>query len=191
MNLKDLIAKVTGLEARATEAFKTELADLKTQVTGALQQLQADLATATTTIATLGTEKAGLESSVAELTSKLSDSNKEFLGYNELLTQACLTGQLLDLKLAADATPEQIHAAALAVPMADKFKAYQGALNAAFGKAGLPQTKLPTPASAPISGAGTFKGGKLKLSDFRTLKPVEQSAFCAAVRRGEAELLND
>ena len=191
MNLKDLIAKVTGLEARATEAFKAELAQLKADVTGTIEQLKAELATATASLTSLGAEKAGLEATISELNAKASDHNKEFLGFNDFLTEACLNGKLLDLKLAADATPEQIKAAALAVPVADKFKAYQGALNAAFAKAGLPNKTLPTPpagAALPSAAAGAKK---IKLTDFRSLNPKQQSDFCAAVRKGEAVLEMD
>lgn len=178
MNLKDLIAKVTGLEARATESFKAELAQLKADVTGTIEQLKADLATAATTIASLGNEKAALEATISELTSKLSDQNKEFLGFNELLSDACLNGGLLDLKLAADATPEQKRTAALAVPVADKFKAYQGALNAAFAKANLPNSTLPAaPVTSPNAGR---TDGSMKREAYFKMTPQAQLEFIKA-----------
>ncbi len=176
MNLKDLIAKVTGLEARATEAFKAELTQLKADVTGTIDQLKADLATATASIASLGNDKVSLEATIAELTGKLSASNKEFLGFNDLLSQACLNGNLLDLKLAEDATSEQRTAAALAVPVADKFKLYQGALNAAFAKANLPNSTLPAqPVSSPAAAAGHANG--MKREAYFKMTPQAQLEF--------------
>ena len=179
MKISELVAKITGLEARATEAFKAELAELKATVTGTMEQLRADLATAQASIASLGNDKAGLEASVSELTAKLSEANKESLAFNDALTDACLNGKLLDLHLAADATPEQARAAALALPITEKFKAYQGALNAAFAKASLPNTTLPAaPVTAPATGRQV---NTIKRAEYFKLSPREQ---LAAVKSG-------
>ena len=137
-----MAAAVEKLLGLANVEFKAELESLKATVTGTLTQLQADLATAQASIASLGNEKAAFEATISELTAKLSASNNEFLGFNDLLTAACLNGKLLDLKLKDGATEDEIKSAALAIPVADKCKLYQGALNAAFAKANLPNSTL-------------------------------------------------
>lgn len=176
MSIKDLIAKVTGLEARATEAFKAELISLKAEITGTIEQLKADLATAVASVASLGAEKSTLEAQVSELTGKLSENNKEILGFNDQLTDACLNGKLLDLKLSADATPEQVRTAALAVPVATKFKAYQGALNAAYVQANLPNTTLPAaPVTSPAQKPGA--ANSMKREAFFNMTPQARLDF--------------
>jgi len=67
MKISDIVAKLTGLEARATEQFKAELAELQSTVKSTLAGLEADLATANASIESLGKEKAELAGKVESL----------------------------------------------------------------------------------------------------------------------------
>ena len=170
-----MAAAVEKLLGRADVEFKAELESLKATVTGTLTQLQADLATAQASIASLGNEKAAFEATISELTGKLSASNNEFLGFNDLLTAACLNGKLLDLKLKDGATEDEIKSAALAIPVADKFKLYQGALNAAFAKANLPNSTLP---AAPVTPPAASNGATgMKREAYFKMTPQAQLEF--------------
>lgn len=174
MNLKDLIAKVTSLAAKVDASLRDEVNALKAQVDGALTDAMGNVSDLTAKVASLEAAKAELEGQNATLTANLSEKNKELLGFNDLLADACLQGGLLDLKLAADATPEQTRAAALAVPMADKFKAYQGALNTAFAKANLPNSTLPKAPEAPV---GQSSAHAMKREAYFKLSPSAQLEF--------------
>lgn len=188
MTLKDLIAKVTTLSAKVDATLREEVNTLKAQVEGALTDALAQVKDLTAKLSGLEAEKGELNTQISTLTNNLSDKNKELLAFNDALTDACLNGKLLDLKTAADAKPDDIRAAALAVPMTEKFKAYQGALNAAFAKAGLPNSTLPTPPAGAALPSAQAGARKMKMSDFRNLNPKDQSDFCAAVRKGQAVL---
>lgn len=191
LNLKSMAAAVEKLLNKADAEFKEQLESLKATVNGTLTQLQADLATAQASIASLSTAKEELETQLQALTANLSDKNKELLAVNDWLTDACLNGKLLDLKLADDATAEQKREAALKIPLADKQKAYQGALNSAFAKAGLPVSTLPTPPAGAALAQAHAGAKRMKMEAFRALSPKEQSDFCALVRKGEAVLEMD
>lgn len=174
-NLKTLAASVEKLLGKADAEFKAELNDIKSTVTTALTQSQAEVSELTTKLASMVTEKASLETTVGELTSKLSASNKEFLGFNDTLTEACLNGKLLDLNLKEGATADEAKAAALALPVADKFKLYQGALNAAFAKANVPNATMP---AAPVTSTASSGGaGSMKREAYFKMLPQAQLEF--------------
>jgi hypothetical protein len=173
MNLKDIVAKVKDLATRADAQFRAEVDAIKAQVDGALTDALATVKDLTAKLEGAAITKADLETQIATLTAAASERNKEWLGFNDILTDACLNGKLLDLKLKDGATAEETRAAALGLPMADKFKAYQGALNAAFAKANLPNSTLPAaPATPPAQPAGA--AGTMKREAFLKLQPREQ-----------------
>ena len=182
-SLTELVAKITGLEARAEAQFKAELETLKSTVTGALTQAQADLTTALASLATMTTERNTLLAGKTDFEAKITNLTTDQAGINKFFSEACLNGSLIELKgedgkpLAADATAELKMAAMLAVPLAQKQTAYAGALNAAFAKANLPNSTLPK-APAKEAGATTAQDNSMKRADFFKLSPKAQTEFC-------------
>ena len=181
MSLKDIIAKVTALAAKVDASLREEVNAIKAQVDGALTDALAQVKDLTEKVEGLETSKTELEGQISTLTNNLSEKNKELMAFNDWLTDACLNGKLLDLKgsdgkpLAADASPEDVRKAALSVPLAEKQKAYAGALNAAFAKAGLPNATLPKAPEAPIGSAE--QQGTMKRAEFAKLTPAAQLNF--------------
>ncbi len=182
MKLTDLIAKITGLEARAEAQFKVELADLTKTVNGALTQAQADLTTAQASISSLTKERDTLLAGKTDFEAKITNLNAAQLAFNTELSKACLNADLFKLNdedgkpLPPEAPPETKEKAILALPMADKFKAYQGSLNAAFAKANLPNSTLP---KAPVMepGAAAQNKGGMKRDAFFKMSTKDQLAF--------------
>lgn len=150
MKLSELTAAVKNLLARSEGAMKAEVESLAATVQGQLATVTMDLAAA-------NSEKAALTDQVATLTASLAAREQEiaaaqplvaeFAALNAALSEACLAGKLIDLP---SDTPAEAQKAALdARPATEKFKAYQGALNAALARAAVPLGQLP---AAPASG---------------------------------------
>mgnify|MGYP001354181235 FL=1 len=176
-SITELIAKVAGLEAKAEIAFKAELEQIKTTVTSQLTALNAELDSAKALTISLGDEKVVLTGQITELTSKLATATETVNSFNAELSKACVAGNILELKgdddkpLPPETPPETTTAAALKVPVLEKFRAYQGSLNAAFAKAGLSISSLP--------GAPAHKGVKIiTRAEFSKLNAQTQLDFC-------------
>ena len=152
MSIKDLIAKVTGMEQRAEAAFKAELETLKAQITGAVTQLQADLATATASIASLTTEKTDLAAQVQEMTGKLSDANKL-----ELDSKSALLKHLASIPGHEDYKEGGKKAGAT---LAELITAEQNATNTALAATGMKVEQLPAGGQSPEA-ANTKKPANL------------------------------
>ena len=153
MNLKEIIAKVTGLEQRAEAAFKAEVETLKAAVNGTIAQLQANLATAS--IASLGTAKAELETSVQELTGKLSSANKV-----ETDAIATLRSHLATL-------PGQDKTKLETATLSELLTLQQNAVNAAIAATGVKLETLPAGGSLPGKGhAKTMSSADFAALDF-------------------------
>ena len=152
MSIKDLIAKVTGMEQRAEAAFKAELETLKAQITGAVTQLQADLATATASIASLTTEKTDLAAQVQEMTGKLSDANKL-----ELDSKSALLKHLASIPGHEDYKEGGKKAGAT---LAELITAEQNATNTAMAATGMKVEQLPAGGQSPEA-ANTKKPANL------------------------------
>ena len=152
MSIKDLIAKVTGMEQRAEAAFKAELETLKAQITGTVTQLQADLATATASIASLTTEKTDLAAQVQEMTGKLSDANKL-----ELDSKSALLKHLASIPGHEDYKEGGKKAGAT---LAELITAEQNATNTALAATGMKVEQLPAGGQSPEA-ANTKKPANL------------------------------
>lgn len=130
-SLSELMAKITGLEARAEATFKQEFVELKATVSGVLTQAQADLATAQASILSLTNERDTLLSSKTDFEAKITNLSEVNAAINTELSSVCLAANLIDtasLKgadgkpVAADAAADVIQTAALALPVGDKMK---------------------------------------------------------------------
>lgn len=145
-NLKDLVAKITGLEQRAEAAFRAELAELKNTVTTTLASVQAELATA--------------QASVKELTGKLSTATTDL---------SAATGSLNTIKteLTAAATALRSHLAGLpghedykdggakaGASLTELIAAEQNATNTAMAATGIKTDKLPAGGKSPEAASG-------------------------------------
>lgn len=146
LNLKDIIAKIAGLEARAEAAVKAELADLKNIVTGQLTTLQNELATA--------------QASLKELTGKLATAGTDLSAANGTLNEA-------KTALTAAATALRSHLASLpghedykdggakaGASLMELITAEQNATNAAIAATGVKADKLPAGGKAPENPSG-------------------------------------
>lgn len=166
MTLSQIGATLATLLARTDGALKAEVESIKATVDGAFTEANAKLSAALT-------ENSQLKASVTELTAKNATLGTELTAalstasdFNTKLTDACLAGNLLDTKE---------RDAALALPIADKFATYQGALNSAFAKANLPISGLPAAPSAPSAGARS--DGTMKRAAYFAMTPQAQVAF--------------
>ena len=102
MNLKDIIAKVTGLEQRAAEAFKAELTDLKNLVQGQLTEITGKLTTANETLSNLTTAlKAAVTGAKVELKADATGADMV----------AALTGKLSTLETNLSAATTEVSGA--------------------------------------------------------------------------------
>lgn len=183
-DLKNAVAHLMASDsARGAKEFKAELDAIKASVDGALSDAIAKVEDVSKALLATQAESKGFKDRALAAESSL-------LSLNEDLTTACLEGGVgLRLDLPADAAPEAKREKALALPVADKWRAYQASLNAAFLKANVPRSAMPSvPAQAPAAD-GARK--KLTMAQFRELTPAQASAFCAAVLRREAELVED
>lgn len=176
MTLTEIKSAVASLLARADGALKLEVQQLSARVDSEVTALNDQLVAATAEINRLTEHSTKLDSELTATRLSLSGFN----AVNEKLTAACL-----DAKLIAAETRED----ALAQPAAEKFEAYQNALNAAMLKANVAPTVIPSAPEKPIASSGEKRS--MKLSEFRALKPALQSAFCVEVRAGRAQLIAD
>lgn len=147
MTLKDLQSAVTRLLARSDGELKSEVATLQATVSGTVATLTDQLAAATAEITKLNETSQQLDAELAAARLSLAS----FASLNEAVTDACMGARVLTLP---EGSPADQRAAALALPLADKFASYQGALNAAFARASLPQAAIPVP-PAPQAGASS------------------------------------
>jgi chromosome segregation ATPase len=161
MNLKSMAAAVEKLLGKADAEFKSELETLKATVSGTLTQLQADLATATASIASLGTAKAELETSVQELTGKLSSANKV-----ETDAIATLRSHLATL-------PGQDKTRLETATLSELLTLQQNAVNAALAATGVKLESLPAGGSLP----GKDKVKSLARTDFEALDFAARNEF--------------
>ncbi|MEN6533358.1 MAG: hypothetical protein ABFD89_06825 [Bryobacteraceae bacterium] len=145
-NLKDLVAKITGLEQRAEAAFKAELTELKNTVTTTLANVQTELATA--------------QAAVKDLTAKLGTATTDL---------SAATGSLNTSKteLTAAATALRSHLASLPghedykeggakakATLTELITAEQNATNTALAATGVKADKLPAGGKAPEAESG-------------------------------------
>ena len=142
-NLKELVAKITGLEQRAEAAFKAELAELKNTVTSTMAAMQARLDTAATAI--------------TDLTSKLTAATTDLSAANGSLA-------IVKTELSTAATTLRSHLANLpghedykdggakaGATLAELIAAEQSATNTAMAATGVKADKLPAGGKAPES----------------------------------------
>jgi chromosome segregation ATPase len=156
MNLKSMAAAVEKLLGKADAEFKSELETLKATVSGTLTQLQADLATATASIASLGTAKAELETSVQELTGKLSSANKV-----ETDAIATLRSHLATL-------PGQDKTRLETATLSELLTLQQNAVNAALAATGVKLESLPSGGTLPGKGQSkTMARADFEALDFK------------------------
>jgi len=141
MKISDLIAKVTGLEARADAAFKADLETLRTTVNGEITRLTTELATANASVTSLTTAKTTLEAQVQTLNGQLSTANKLELDLTSLLR-----GHMAKVD-AATFGPNGLKATATLLELAN---AEINATNSALAKTGVDISKMP---AAPASTA--------------------------------------
>lgn len=146
MSIKDLISKVIGMEQRAEAAFKAELESVKATINGTLTQLQADLATAQASIASLSGEKTDLAAQVQEMTGKLSESNKL-----ELDAKSALLAHLGKIPGHEDFKEGGKKAS---VTLAELITAEQNATNTALAATGVKLETLPVGGAAPAGAPG-------------------------------------
>lgn len=179
MKLSDLTAAVKTLLARADGAMKAEVEALQATVQGQLATLTEQLTAAQAANASLQDELNTTSAALANREHELAAAQPllaEFTALNAALTDACLSGKLMDLP--SDTPVEAQKAALLARPATEKFKAYQGALNAAFVRANVPAAALP---SAPLREPGApAPAGAMKRDAFLKLTPQEQLAAAKA-----------
>ena len=143
MTFKDLIAKITGLEARAESAFKAELTELKGLVTGQMTHLQEDLTSA--------------QASITDLTGRLATATADLSAAN---------GSLAEIKtsLTSAATALRSHLSALpghadykdggpkaGATLTELIAAEQNATNNAISATGVKVNVLPAGGKAPES----------------------------------------
>ena len=145
-NLKDLVAKITGLEQRAEATFRAELADLKNTVTTTLANLQTELSTA--------------QASAKELTANLATATTNLSVANGSLTTA-------NASLTAAATALRSHLSALpghadykdggpkaGATLTELIAAEQNATNTALGATGVKADTLPAGGKVPGGPSG-------------------------------------
>ncbi len=141
-NLKEFLAKITGLEARAEAAFKGELVELKSIASG----IQNELTAAHSTIAGLNTENAILKTEVDRLSDKFSTVSRTLADATTILRAhlAMLPGQedFKDGGSKAGAT------------LAELIAAEQNATNTAMAATGIKANMLPS------GSGGGFTGGR-------------------------------
>ena len=156
-SLTELMAKVTGLEARAEAAFKAELAELRGMITGSLTQAQNDLTTARASIESLGKQNTDLLAQVGDLTGKLSEANKDFLA----------VGDLLKAHLAQMDPEYKPGGAKASAALKDLVTAEINATNTALAKVGVKVNDLPAApaASGTQAGGATAGARKFKTAD--------------------------
>ena len=175
-------AAIQKLLSNADATTKAELESLTKTVNGALTQAQADLTTAQASISSLTKERDTLLAGKTDFEAKITKLDAAQLAFNTELSEACLNAELFNLKddddkpLPPEAPPETKKKAMMALPVADKFKAYQGSLNAAFAKANLPNSTLP---KAPVKepGAAAQNANGMKRDAYFKMSPKDQLAF--------------
>ena len=141
MSLKEIIAKLAGLEQRVEGALKQEVASIQATVNGMLASAQAKVEELTKTVASLETGKADAEAKVTELTEKLSAANKL-----ELDLRGALLKHLSALPGHADYKEGGAKANA---PLTELIVAEQNATNAAIAATGVKVDQLPAGGLAP------------------------------------------
>jgi hypothetical protein len=173
LSISELIAKVTGLEARATQEFQTELAELRGLVEGELTSARADLSTAQASIKQLGTE---LESAKAQG----GDEKKRLETIVAGLDAVCLNLGVVSLKdaagqpLAADASDADKSTALAAIPDEQKFEALKTGFQTALQRiTGVPIKSIPASQVAAVSGDAKT----MTRAQFNNLTPKAQAAF--------------
>lgn len=189
------------LLSKELEKTKVELATAQASVAALTREkveLEGKLATAQASVTTLTAEKADLNVRLSAAVNEFTAQNTKILSYNTELSKLCIAAGCLELTnqdgtpLATDATPDQKIAAADRVPIADKLKAYQGAVNSALARTGVDAGSLPGPAGKNISIThqavlnkyNAIKDPTEKVTYYRANKAAIDAAFSEMNRSG-------
>lgn len=140
----ELTRQIESVSAENTRLHATNAAQ-----TQDIARLTAELATAKASVATLTASTGELsvrhEAALRQVNAETARNNE----VNTEISRLCIAANVIDLTtedgkpLAKDATETDRLAAANRIPVADKLKAYKGAVNAAIAKTGVDTTKLP------------------------------------------------
>lgn len=162
-DMSELVATNDTL-ARRIEVLETENAQLKAgnaALTTENVQLKGELATALTSVESLTASNAELnvrhEAALRQVADGVSAANQ----VNTRVSEMCVAACCIELPVPATATREQKIAAAKDVPVLDKLKAYEGAVNSAVARIG---------ANAPAVPNGAPTGASLELGHRSTLE---------------------
>jgi hypothetical protein len=144
-NVSDVLVS-NDILAKQLEKVSGENALAQTSVGNLLREkaaLETTVEEALASVGTLTAEKADLNNRLTAAMNQFSASAREMTGFNDQLSKLCLDAGCLELGLAVDASAEQKQAAAAAIPVGDKLKSYQGAVNAALARLGIDAAKVP------------------------------------------------
>lgn len=165
----DIIAKKLEETSAALAVSQTSVATLQRDNS----QLSTDLATSQASVRTLTASNAELENRLKVSNGSVADLTGQLNGINTEISKLCVVGDVLDLKLSKGASEAQKMDAANLVPVADKLKAYAGAVNAAIARTGASVGAIPgvppaggaAPAKKEVKGAERMKAA-IKIQGF-------------------------
>lgn len=158
MTLKDIVAKLSGLESRAEAQFKAEIDSIKSQVTGALATAQTDLATAQGEVAALKNDK-------EKLTTDLTTSQQTATASAGEVTIA--NGKLVAYLTSLKQVPKE------GATLLQNVESATTALSATLAAQGIKIDQLPAAeANTPGTGKKTLSEQVNAITD-----PVEKSQF--------------